>query len=221
MHRYFFLVKASPGVESVDMEDLRKKSLFSVWLALFTHALLYFASVLLLNGGEFVATSARNLEGLTWSRRVAYIMWRIVFNNIPDFASMVLYLKMTRHFNSTVQPSAAVDQNEEEQNGGIHPVQAIQDLDDEFGGNSSSPPLPAIPVEDDNNSKILQILRVHLATSLLDVSVNFVLLLPNPARRVALFHLMLGLGFWVPMAVIKTNFKQMDNMVNTFCLLVC
>ncbi len=208
-------MKAPPGVESVDMVNLRKKSLFSVWLALLCHALLYFASVLLLNGGEFVLG---RLEEMTLAKRIIFVGWRVVFNNIPDFASMFLYLKMRKHLLSTVHPSEADvnDPQEEEQNGGIHPVEAIND----FGPPHSAPPPPASSSEHES-SKILRILHVHLATSLLDISLNFVLLLPNPARRIVLFHLMLALGFWVPMAVVKTNFKQMDNMVNTFCLLVC
>ncbi len=40
-------------------------------------------------------------------------------------------------------------------------------------------------------------------------------------RLVIVQNLTVVYAFWLPMLVIKRSFKEMDNMLETFCFLVC
>ncbi len=68
----------------------------------------------------------------------------------------------------------------------------------------------------------MRTLGLHAATSLADLLYALVPLLPDPeAVRVVAFHYSVVVAFWVPLAVVKANFKQLDGMADTFCRLVC
>ena len=68
----------------------------------------------------------------------------------------------------------------------------------------------------------MRILRLHAATSLLDVlAAALIFIRARAARLVVAYHVMLALTLWLPLYIVKTSFKQMDRMAETFCRLVC
>ena len=208
--------------DQVDLDSLRRRGLCCVWALYALYFAAVFSAILASTGGGLVAAP----RAAFWDRPVLdqfrFIALRAAANNLPDLLSVALYMKMTRHYMSS----------------SVHPAQAEQeDSVDDLGSINSAvfpaeawpapPQLPPPPQQQQDQqqesfAKVMRILRLHAATSLLDVlAAALIFIRARAARLVVAYHVMLALALWLPLYIVKTSFKQMDRMAETFCRLVC
>ncbi len=68
----------------------------------------------------------------------------------------------------------------------------------------------------------MRALRLNAITSLMDLSLLTMSFIPEPNAKLIIVQVLpLVASYWIPLLVIKINFKQMDNMLQTFFILVC
>ena len=207
--------------DQVDLDSLRRRGLFCVWALYALYFAAVFSAILASTGGGLVAAP----RAAFWDRPVLdqfrHLVLRAAANNLPDLLSVALYMKMTRHYKSS----------------SVHPAQAEQEdsVDDLGSINSAVFPAEAWPAppqqqqqqqqqdqQQESFAKVMRILRLHAATSLLDVlAAALIFIRARAARLVVAYHVMLALTLWLPLYIVKTSFKQMDRMAETFCRLVC
>ncbi len=67
-----------------------------------------------------------------------------------------------------------------------------------------------------------KVLGYHACTCLLDMLYVLAPLIPGLGlRRIVAFHFSVVITYWVPLWIVKMNFRQMDNMVDTFFRIIC
>ena len=196
------------------MGRARRFGLLSVWATYASYGLLYFAGVLASSGGRLMLTPGGRYWDMGAAGKLLFISAKALFANSPDLASMYIFLKIRRHYKS-VHPTPPPPAQEDQGGGGVHPVGLFAEEDAPADNEEQSQD------QGEEVSRIVRILRLHVATSLLDVLANGAFFLPGDSRVFAIVFLLMVLTYWVPLLVIKANFTQMDKMAETFCLLVC
>ncbi len=220
------------------MNRLRRRSLAFPWLSSLGYLLALYGTILAANGGRLMYRPGGNYWRLSTRQRLAVAGAFALATNFPVLASMGIYLAMRRHFGGQQQqqqPSSNqvdVAAASVEDNNSIFPADSVEEKEEEEkeeeeggeGGKQQGTEVQPKVLEGQEHEakRVMRILRLHLALSALDVLSAINLLIPSQALRLIFgYHLGVMLAFWVPLVVIKANFKQMDDMMDTFCLTVC
>ncbi len=220
---------------NVDMAKLKKRALFAVWAMYLPYALLCqlpWLSIFLWHGWPRVPMSRMEPIVFLWCA-----ISTAVVSNTPDYVSIFLYCKMARHFRSQdslelgeQQPNDNMSSNSVVDFGGIWVGGDMGSLDvmfNNFVGESpeGSPPQqlppPAInsPNHDSNSNPhhgaeaVMKVLKWHMCLCLLDVF--FAILTPltcTPVGKVTYHFNILVSCVWVPILLMKNNFRQLDNL---------
>ncbi len=134
----------------------------------------------------------------------------ILISNIPDLASVVLYLLIWKHFNgatvSTVPAEAPF--------GGIWVGEVIEE---------PTAPIPMIAQSaDDPEHKlesVLKVLQRHLKFCLVDLAFPFLTLFGcNKFVVYFMYPIQILCFYWIPFLVIKNGFKQLDGIVHSIVI---
>ncbi len=201
------------------MDKLRKKGILITWATFSTFSAIYW--FIFLKSLRFSQTNKNANEA---SKVIAV---GLATTNFPDLISFIIYIILWQKFrkSNSVNPVAIPKDQQpqiEEQHSGIFPADlAPGEPDSDNSGRHSA--------KDDAEEKsrkaqnTLKILGYHVLTSMLDLLfASLALLLPNlEVRRIVGFHLSVIITYWIPLWVIKKNFKQMGHMADTCCRLVC
>ncbi len=146
----------------------------------------------------------------------------IILTNIPDLVSICFYFKLWKHLSNSIEPVAAAEGNAQDEAegeaGGAFPADIpvawpIQEMENDSAenGHVEDPP------NDENTQRlkrVLRSLRYHSMTCLLDLLFAVVPQIPKKKGMVVVVHFYsLLVAYWIPLFVIKTNFKQMDSNV--------
>ncbi len=204
------------------MAKLRNVSVSMVWALFLFCVLVFHISVLLLNNGQFVMTPGGIFWSLAPHEQFTYFVTRGVIFEVPDWLSILVYLRLRHHYKkSSVHPAPlhqeSTEEDQEQNGGGVFPAAAMDE-----GPLPQGPPSPSGLDNSHEIGKVMRILRLHLITTLIRYLLCFAIFIPGFAvKMVVSYHLFLISAFWIPLVVVKANFHQMDNMLDTFCLLVC
>ncbi len=224
MYRYKLLI--SCGQQDVEMDKLRRKGILVTWVSFSTFSAVYLFTFLtsLISLGFPHTNITQN--GMAYVVSVASAA-----SNLPDIASIIVYIILWKHFNKSnsigpTMPEHPHNQGEEEESiSGVFPGGGVPGNPEH--DRRSLPPIPKNKAGSTQETKkqaanTLRILRYHVLTSMVDVVFAVVALIPDLAmKRIAGFHLSVIVTFWIPLWVIKKNFKQMDNMVDSCWRIIC
>ncbi len=209
------------------MERLRRKGILATWVSFcsfFATFLFVFLKVLTSLG---FPNANINMNGIAKVVSVA-----VAATNFPDVLSIIVYIKLWLHFwkkNNDVDPSMVPEEqlpqnHQVEENSGVFPVE-VGPAQPENDRHFSTPPNKnggSTSVTENQATKTLRILRYHVLTSLMDLTFSVLPQIPNLAvKRIVSYHISVIITFWIPLWVIKKNFKQMDNMVDSCCRIIC
>ncbi len=181
-------------------------------------------TVLLINDGELFMTPGGVFWRLSEVEKFVFFVIRGMIFEVPDWLSILIYVLLRNHFKKcSVHPAPApLHQDSEEvseEDGGVFPAGAIDAVPEAL------PQMPPNPPPHDGShevGKVMKILRLHLATSFMKFTFCLITFVPSPSFKIILtYHAFLISSFWLPLVVVKANFHQMDNMLDTFCMLVC
>ncbi len=231
---------------------LKRKALVFVWACLFVHGSLYgllsqywrWGLRNKLKGGKLYKSSL-------WMHFVV-MACNVSFTNFPDFISISVYLVLWRKINKSVAPvgNGVAEDPGAQQDPGAFAMEEIQH-GNIFPAEPHLGEPPPIPQNEPGQNQpvklehictiawlanfeyfhpfvmlqipnLIRALRWHAFTSLLDMTMLLLLLVPDLFLRIVLVqNLALVFTFWIPLVGMKKCFKEMDNMMDTFCILVC
>ncbi len=213
LDRYYFLVKLKPN-EFVDVQAMTKKSCVMVWVVavplMFCTRIVEYVTVA---GNCF--PSLPNIQEVSRFAIISAMLISNVFYNIPDFISIIVYLKMTKHFS---KKSTYVHPNPSDQEGiwvgdveVPEPPNNHEDEETQQGQTSES-------------KAILKKLRVHISLCLLDMAYHVLnaVLVRTVAGSIIIKVYLVVICVWLPLFVVKANVKQLDGMsMYAMALLTC
>ncbi len=199
LDRYYLLVKTKPN-DFVDVQAMTKKACIMVWVVALP--ILVCSRIVVI--GTLSGKSFPKVPKITdvdhWVLVGAMII-SMFFYNIPDFMSILVYIKMCRYFSKRSQS--------------VHPDPTIE----EPGFGDLHMPVPGIQNYAQQNQAsearaVIGKLRVHFFICLLDMGyfVLNALLVRTVAGSIAVKIYMVVICFWLPMLVVKTNVKQLDGI---------
>ena len=212
------------------MPHLRKRSLLMVWISFVLYGLSFSLGASILNVVLEAYGFGLQRKGGEMSLPVRVLVYGAVLlaTNLPDFASIIIYLRIRRRLGTAVKPdedeTVEMQQQQEEEDGGASIDSGSTDSSIFPGGPPpQSPPPPPSSSSNNPRRKILRILFLHVSTSLVDLLSLGIPAIPDPALRILILHFFpVTIAFWIPMAVVRASFpQQMGNMASTFCNLVC
>lgn len=215
------------------MPRLKKKSILMVWVTFLLYGLSFSAGTYTLNLAlDTRGNGLKKKEGgrdLDLPVRVLMYGTVLIATNLPDFASITIYIKIRKQLGTAVQPeeeeSVEMQQQQQQlqQDGGTPSINSSSTVSSIFP--DGPPPLPPSSSSPSNSPshKVLRILSLHVCTSLVDLLGLAIPIVPNPAVRIVILHFFpVAIAFWIPMTIIKASFpQQMGNMLSLFCSLVC
>ncbi len=198
------------------MAPLRKKSLKAVWGLFSGVCLAYVAAQIYLFSIGWPRVSLREIGADTLA--VTFTL-AASLSNLPDFFSIVIYIKMWRHFTTKVDtdnsPGISIDNGEY---GGIW----VGEIGDEIASHGSHQQELPHDLNMDHNSgeenehharTVLKTLHWHLGLALVDMFLPVLGILGCSGVYVRFIYVMQILFyFWVPLLVIKKSFEQLDGM---------
>ena len=222
LQRYYLLVLRPPPAE-VDMWKLRRRCLWGVWAVFIPYTLVFLSAfVLFLRLHGWPETKFEDLDGDLRFR--AGTLSLLAFN-VPDLASIIVYLLMLKHFRKMANavhpapPAGSVAFDKTRDNASV-----ISGGGGNSSGGSVSSAAVAVDAADSEGKadNVMRTLGIHLLVCFLDFAlIGFVFIEDRGVRMVVYCHYNIFLVFWVPMIVLKCGFKQMSGLTEYFCLLVC
>ena len=200
------------------MNLLRKRTVLAFWATLIIFSITFVALwILLLSSQGWPEVRYQNMSG---EFRLVSLSTSLLFLNIPDIISVIIYLVIWHHYakQSSVHPAEPPLQLNEG-GGGVFPAEnvSINTFDDYF----IDAEIPGMNEEDEageNNDhqkdSVLRVLKIHVLLASCDtLFIIILILIPNANTRDFFschFHLLVA--FWLPMFVIKRGFRKMDNL---------
>ena len=140
-------------------------------------------------------------------------------SNIPDFASIIIFVKMRLHFRkkNAVHPIIVQQPSLDSGAGGIwmggngdHPMDEANGEDQDI---HNGPNVNNAEQEDTRHKAeaVMKALRRHSCLSLVDLTaaINFFFMC-NQVSKIAVYFYVPGICFWIPLFVIKSSFKEMS-----------
>ena len=238
LYRYYLLVIAKGS--DFDIALLRQRSKKLILISALPFVIMCqipWLCILLWHGWPEVPISDLKTDTFLWLSSST-----IVLSNAPDFASILIYIKMVWHFhhkNLVVLPlepviNFAVDPGDladfggiwvgggdmDSQDSGINPS-----ADDHVDQRPNTPPPP--PNVQDNNApksehdvkSVMRVLKWHVSLCLVDalLSVSSAFLCSKFGHGI-LHTAVLVSAVWIPFLVIKCNFKNLKDVGNFHCV---
>ncbi len=196
-------------LESVDMEALRKRSVLILWSSFSS-----FSSAFLLALIWALTAHGWPTTPMTVADRTSVVAVAVLVSNVPDLLSVAIYARMWRHFRkkaNSVYPANQPSAEEDADSGGVFPGGAVfLAADDDLEIQSQG--------EEDAAVKVMRTLRLHVLTSAFDLPLALYPLIPNRSvMRILGYHYSVIVTYWIPLYVIKSNFPQLDNILDALC----
>ncbi len=204
--RYYLLVITKPS-DFIDVQAMTKKACIMVWVvAIPTFFCTRIVEYVTIAGKSF--PDIPNIKDIDRWALIGSMLISNFFYNIPDFISIVVYLKMSKYFS---KKSVYVHPNPPDQEGIW------------VGNNEVAAPPHVANHQDEthqdqtNESKaILAKLRLHVTVSLMDMAYHVInaVLVRTLAGSIVIKVYLVVICFWLPLLVVKVNVKQLNGMVN-------
>ncbi len=209
------------------IRSLKVKAMVLVWCAISIHGAFFVLFAVhwrwgFRNDSGEVDPSEESLA------RFQIVLYTLMYISLPDIGSLVLYSTLRRRQKYLVQPAAPMkeenDTNNQEEGQQLAAGAGVFPADVGMPGGPPPPPPPQPPEQqqDEQVSRFMRALRLNAITSLMDLSLLTMSFIPEPNAKLIIVQVLpLVASYWIPLLVIKINFKQMDNMLQTFFILVC
>ncbi len=230
-YRYYLLV-VNPGPDA-DMTFLRqrsKKLILMSFLPFVTLCQLPWLCILLWNGWPEVPISDLDTGTFLWLSSS-----NIALSNLPDLASILIYIKMVCHFHwkrSAVQPEEpmanfVVVPEDLADFGGIWVGGDIASLEGGINPSAGEVKDPAppnntqehgTPKKEHDIKSVMRVLKWHVLLCMVDVILALSsALICSPIGHGVLHACILASGVWIPFLIIKNNFQNLEYLRIVFC----
>ena len=202
--RYKLLVTMSPGeVEEIDLGKMRKQftllvQVGSVMSLIF--CIIFWVAVLVPHG--------KALEDVEQNTRLTARMGSMLVSNLPDYISVIYYVKMWLHFKPPHTSGNSVAPSMPE---------ADQESSHQGQDSVSTNALPDDPTADlsaTRRKSAMRTLKSHVILALMDILVEPLALFIK-GKRCKFFFLAYCnavVGFWLPLVVITRDFNQINGV---------
>ncbi len=195
------------------MSKIMKISFFGAWIGEFIFLpitqTVWFVSVSQQGWPETrISEIAQNDDGFL----ISVIFKSFVVSNIPDYLSILLYVKMYFLANKTVQPEIEMQSQE--------PYGGIWVGEDDLGQQESNSYFQALATNSQHQDKmrsILRFLRFNAIICLFDLAYAVVwdlLICQGTVGRIVCFAFQNLVCYWLPMLTLSINFKKFRNFWN-------
>ncbi len=189
------------------MAKLRRRAMFGFWAVsllplLGSQLMAFIMTEYLFDKDKWSITGA----SLLMDSLILYIPF-----NLPDIVSLIIYLNMVRYFNKRVEPQPNFQEAEIEQPyGGVWVGDVLED--DLEASSSNLPEEVTINNYDSETKSILVVLRRHVSAGFVDVSivVTSYWFCSSLVGKPLAYFCQLAMGYWVPLIVIRSSFKQLS-----------
>ena len=210
------------------MDNLRKKGLLAVWIAVMPFCgLCQLPWILSVQSYGWPDVKISQMD----SQMLKYVnIASVILSNLPDMISIVIFLTMLRHFRNKVglQPPPPPPPAPAPGDGGIW-----------MGGNNDYPlgrgevevqpqqqqqpnQVANSEASQEQLASVMRALKCHAILSLVDLAMVILgLFVCGPLGNVIPFTYQIVCCYWIPFLVVKSGFKQLDNMAEYLWTIVC
>ncbi len=208
-YRYYLFYIAKPR-EEVDMTRIKKISFFVVWMG----------EIIFLSLGQMVwlvnvtqqgwpATYISDIVQNNPGFLIIVFLKSMVLSNIPDYLTILIYLKMCFLASKTVQPD--IEMQNQEAHGGIWVGENVV-IQQEQNVDVQEPPTHS--QHQDNMTSIYRCLRFNVIFCLVDFSFAIVwgqLMCQGTVATIVCYTFQNLTSYWIPMIALVINFEKFGS----------